>query len=66
MRVKVQWAFRGGQFRYPIPPAPRTAVLAPGFRSSGDVRVFAGGWSSQVEEFAPAAIAARLPQLPRH
>jgi len=55
--------FKLNRFRYPVPPAPRTAVLAPGFRSSRDVRVFADGWSEKVEQFAPAAIAAPLPLL---
>jgi hypothetical protein len=50
-------------FLYPIPPAPRTAVLAPCFRSCGSIAVFPGGWSQEVEKFAPEALAATLAQL---
>ena len=43
---------------YPVPPAPRTAVLQPWFRSSGAVRLCgANDW----EEFQPGAIAATWP-----
>jgi hypothetical protein len=50
-------------FRYPMDPAPRTAVLAACFRQSrfrpnDPVRVFPEGWSQEVAVFAPAAIAA--------
>ncbi len=45
---------------YPVPPAPRTAVLQPWFRSSGAVRLCgANDW----EEFQPGAIAATWPQF---
>jgi hypothetical protein len=48
---------------YPIPPAPPTAILVDGFRSSGNVRVFEKGWSQEVANFRPAAIAAGPAQL---
>jgi hypothetical protein len=48
---------------YPIPPAPPTAILVDGFRSSGNIRVFAKGWSEEVANFQPAAIAAAPAQL---
>jgi hypothetical protein len=48
---------------YPIPPAPRTAILVDGFRSSGNTRVFEDGWSEEAANFAPTAIAATLAQL---
>jgi hypothetical protein len=48
---------------YPIPPAPLTAVLVDGFRSAGNTRVFARGWSAEAANFAPAAIAATAAQL---
>jgi hypothetical protein len=48
---------------YPIPPAPLTAILVDGFRSSGNVRVFESGWSEEAANFHPAAIAATLAQL---
>ncbi len=66
-------------FEYPIPPAPRTAVLVPWFnqkrfdrnrfdkskfgKSGQPVRVFADGWSPEAVAFAPAAVAATLEQL---
>jgi hypothetical protein len=48
---------------YPIPPAPRTAVLIGGFRSRGLVRVFVDGWTDETARFAPQSIAGRLDQL---
>jgi hypothetical protein len=48
---------------YPIPPAPPTAILLVGFRSSGNTRVFEKGWCADAQEFAPAAIAAAPAQL---
>jgi hypothetical protein len=55
-------------FRYPMDPAPRTAVLAacfrqPRFRPNYPVRVFPEGWSEEVAAFAPSAIAAPREQL---
>jgi hypothetical protein len=57
-------------FRYPMDPAPRTAVLAacfrqPRLRPGYPVRVFPQGWSEEVSAFAPAAIAAPREQLLR-
>lgn len=63
MRVRIVWRRGEAAFLYPIPPAPRTAVLIPGFRAGGAVRVFAGGWSGEVAEFAPQAIAGTLKQM---
>ena len=54
---------RGGVLIYPIPPAPRTAVLVAGFRSKGRVRVFERGWTEAAARFAPQSIAARLEQI---
>jgi len=59
---------RKSVFRYPMDPAPRTAVLAacfrqPRFRPNYPVRVFPEGWSDEVAVFAPAAIAAPREQL---
>jgi hypothetical protein len=59
---------RKSVFRYPMDPAPRTAVLAACFRQSRlrpnyPVRVFPDGWSEEVSAFAPAAIAAPREQL---
>jgi hypothetical protein len=63
MRVRIVWQPGNVSFLYPIPPAPRTAVLIPGFRSRGAVRVFADGWSAEVAGFEPQAIAGTLAQM---
>jgi hypothetical protein len=69
------WQRRKAEFRYPIEPVPRTAVLvrwfretAPWFRATwfstrGTTRVFKNGWSEEAAQFAPAAIAATWTQL---
>jgi hypothetical protein len=52
---------------YPVPPAPRTAVLVPWFHESvltnRPVRAFPHGWSVDAAAFAPAALAGTLEQL---
>ncbi|MGH9558076.1 MAG: hypothetical protein ACRD30_02475 [Bryobacteraceae bacterium] len=48
---------------YPIPPAPRTAVLIPGFRRQRKIRVFASGWCEAARRFAPQSIAGTLAQI---
>jgi phenylacetate-coenzyme A ligase PaaK-like adenylate-forming protein len=63
VRVRLKLPRRKAPFVYPIPPAPRTAVLIPGFRSHGCVRVFAKGWCEEAANFAPQAIAGTLGQL---
>jgi len=60
---RLSWLKRKVAFRYPLRPAPRTAVLVPCFRSRGPIRVFADGWNEDAQNFAPQAIAATLPQL---
>ena len=59
---------RKAAFRYPLGQAPRTAVLAPwfrtkGFRSKDDIRVFPQGWCSDAARYSPAAIAGTREQL---
>ena len=59
---------RKSVFRYPLDPAPRTAVLAACFRQArfparSPIRVFPYGWSEEVAVFAPAAVAANREQL---
>src|SRR5258708_2127553 len=61
--VPVRGGRGGGPFVSPLQPAPRTAVLVPWFRSSGQIRVFDGGWSGAAANFAPEAIAGTLDQL---
>jgi hypothetical protein len=60
------WPRRKAAFFYPIPPAPRTAVLIPGIRSRGLARVFADGAEGMLGEvlkFEPQAMAGTLAQL---
>ncbi len=59
---------RKAVFRYPMDPAPRTAVLAacfrqPGFGPNSAVRIFPQGWSEAVSAFAPQAVAASREEL---
>jgi hypothetical protein len=63
VRVRLKLPRRKTPFVYPIPPAPRTAVLIPGFRSHGSVRAFAEGWCEEAAKFAPQALAGTLEQL---
>ena len=63
MVVRIIWSPRKASFIYPIPPAPRTAVLISGFRSSGLVRVFPDGWNEEATRFDPQALAGSLLQL---
>lgn len=46
------------EFRPPLEPGLKTAVLAPGFRPSRRVRVFPAGWNDEAARFAPAVLAA--------
>ncbi len=62
MHVRTPWRKRPALV-YPIPPAPPTAILVDGFRSSGNTRVFENGWNVEAARFAPAAIAATPAQL---
>src|SRR6266550_1450214 len=50
-------------FVHPLDPAPRTAILVPGFRSSRSIRAFPQGWDDAARKFAPAAVAGTLEQL---
>jgi hypothetical protein len=62
VRIRLRWTSQKAVLAYPIPPAPRTAVLQPWFRSNGLVRVFDSGVWDQ-PGFEPAAIAATWPQF---
>ncbi len=62
MQVRTFWR-KKPVLVYPIPPAPLTAVLVDGFRSSGNTRVFENGWDEEAASFAPASIAAAPAQL---
>jgi hypothetical protein len=50
-------------FVHPLDPAPRTAILVPGFRSTRSFRVFPHGWDDAARTFAPASVAGTLDQL---
>jgi hypothetical protein len=55
------WFSRKARLIYPIPPAPRTAVLSVLFRSRGVIRVFED--PAQAPGFGPQAIAGKLSQI---
>lgn len=61
------WQPRKDEFRYPMEPVPRTAVLVPWFgtprSAKGPVRVFADGWCGEAARFAPEAIALTPEQM---
>jgi hypothetical protein len=63
MIVRIRRPSKGAHFIHPIDPAPRTAVLAPGFRETKLVRVFPQGWNERAARFAPDSIAAPLKEL---
>lgn len=53
----LDWLSGKAALSYPVPPAPRTAVLVSWVRPSAQVRVFAEGWRPETEAFQPAALA---------
>jgi hypothetical protein len=55
------WFRRQARFQYPIPPAPRTAVLSAVFRSQGAIRIFED--PAAIPAFEPQAIAGTLEQV---
>lgn len=57
MRITVRFRRRGAGFQHPLEPAPRTAILAPGFEESCLVRVFPRGWTNAAARFRPTAMA---------
>ena len=50
-------------FVHPLDPPPRTAILAPRFRSTRTTRVFPHGWNKRTANFAPAALAGNVHRL---
>jgi hypothetical protein len=50
-------------FVNPLDPPPRTAILAPRFRSTRTTRVFPNGWDNDAAKFSPGAIAGTFDQL---
>jgi hypothetical protein len=65
MRVIIRTRPRGAAFIHPVDPAPRTAVLAGGFRPTKLARVFPLGWNERVARFSPASVAGPLEQVLR-
>jgi hypothetical protein len=63
MRVIIRPYPSGATFVHPVDPAPRTAVLAAGFRQSKFARVFPRGWTEHAQRFWPASIAGPLDQI---
>lgn len=66
--MRVPWTGRRAAFQYPVPPAPRTAVLVDWFESprvGSPVQCFAEGWTSEAAAFAPAALAGTREQILR-
>jgi hypothetical protein len=65
MLVRIRRPSKGAHFIHPIDPAPRTAILSPGFRETSMVRTFPEGWNERARRFNPASIAGPLPLMRR-
>ena len=63
MVVRIRRPFKGARFIHPIDPAPRTAILAPGFGKPGWCASFPQGWNERARRFDPGSIAGPLEQL---
>lgn len=50
-------------FVHPLDPAPRTAILLPGFQPARSIRIFPGGWDHAARKYAPASVAGTFNQL---
>ena len=53
----------GTVFVHPLTPAPKTIVLAPGFGSTRDIRVFPEGWTHEAARLGPCSVAAPIEDL---
>jgi hypothetical protein len=65
VRIRFQRPDKGARFVHPMDPAPRTAILAPGFEATKTARVFPRGWDEQAARFEPQCIAAPVAELRR-
>jgi hypothetical protein len=65
VRLKFPRRQHSAQFVHPMQPSPRTAILAPGFHGSRNMRVFEQGWCDRAARFRPQSIAAPLAELRR-
>jgi hypothetical protein len=63
MLVRIRRPSPGARFIHPLDPAPRTAILAPGFRETRLVRVCPQGWDQRARRFQPGSIAGPLDAL---
>jgi len=63
--VRTRRSSGGARFVHPMNPAPRTAILTPGFQQTKLARVFADGWNREAERFEPSSIAGTVEQLRR-
>ena len=65
MVVRIRRPSKGANFLHPINPAPRTAILAAGFRETRLTRIFPEGWTERARAFQPASIAGPLALIKR-
>jgi len=65
MLVRIRRPSKGAHFIHPVDPAPRTAVLAPGFQQTRLARVFPLGWNGRAARFSRASVAGPLEQVLR-
>ena len=65
MVVRIRRPSKGAQFIHPVDPAPRTAVLAAGFRQTNRARVFPLGWNGRAARFSRVSVAGPLEQVLR-
>lgn len=65
MVVRIRRPSKGARFIHPLDPAPRTAILAPGFLETRMVRTFPEGWCERARKFQPASVAGPLQLLRR-
>jgi hypothetical protein len=63
MVVRIRRPSNGADFIHPINPAPRTAILASGFRETRLVRIFPQGWNDRARRFNPGSVAGPVEQL---
>ena len=63
MLLRLRLRKAGASFVHPLDPAPRTAILVPGFNSTRSMRVFPLGWNDAARRFTPGAVAGTFSQL---
>ena len=63
MVVRIRRPKAAVSFVHPLDPAPRTAILVPGFKTTRTIRVFPHGWNAAAAKFAPESVAGTFEQL---